>query len=131
MGDDWFHNGAFRIGSLDYALSQATNKDDGGGGLALGAGDHYTRYLEAGSVADFAGMGGITQVPGVRKFMENPAYTDFWSLQAVDRWLAARPLTVPTMLEVGQWDRRTATGPALKARRARAEHEIPRADARV
>ena len=35
---------------------------------------------------------------------ENPDYTDFSSLQAVDKWLAARPHTVPTMLVVGQWD---------------------------
>jgi putative CocE/NonD family hydrolase len=110
MGDDWFHNGAFRISSLDYAVGQATNKGEGGGEFALGGGDDYTRYLEAGSVADYARMLGITHYPGVRKFLENPAYTDFWSLQAVDKWLAARPLTVPTMLEVGQWDQEDSHG---------------------
>ena len=31
MGDDWFHNGAFRTGSLDFAVSQSTGKGDGGG----------------------------------------------------------------------------------------------------
>jgi putative CocE/NonD family hydrolase len=110
MGDDWFHNGAFRVSSLDYAVGQATNKAEGGGEFALGTGDDYTRYLEAGSVADFAKMLGITHYPAVRKFLENPAYTDFWSLQAVDKWLAARPLTVPTMLEVGQWDQEDSYG---------------------
>ncbi|PZU12341.1 MAG: glutaryl-7-ACA acylase [Sphingobium sp.] len=110
MGDDWFHNGAFRISSFDYAVSQGFNKGDGGGEFALGKGDHYTRYLEAGSAGDFAKMLGIEKVPGVRKFLENPAYTDFWSLQAVDKWLAARPLTVPTMLEVGQWDQEDSYG---------------------
>ena len=45
-----------------------------------------------------------------RKFLENPAYTDFWSLQAVDKWLAARPHTVPTMLVVGQWDQEDSYG---------------------
>jgi len=110
MGDDWFHNGAFRVSSLDFAVGQATNKAEGGGEFALGGGDDYTRYLEAGSMADFAKMLGIEQYPGVRKFLENPAYTDFWSLQAVDKWLAARPLTVPTMLEVGQWDQEDSYG---------------------
>jgi putative CocE/NonD family hydrolase len=110
MGDDWFHNGAFRVSSLDYAVGQATNKAEGGGEFALGGGDDYTRYLEAGSVADFAKMLGIEHYPGVRKFLQNPAYTDFWSLQAVDKWLAARPLTVPTMLEVGQWDQEDSYG---------------------
>ena len=110
MGDDWFHNGAFRVGSLNFAVGQATNKGRDGGEFALGSGDYYTRYLEAGSVAEFATMLGIAHYPGVRKFLENPAYTDFWSLQAVDKWLAARPLTVPTMLELGQWDQEDSYG---------------------
>jgi putative CocE/NonD family hydrolase len=110
MGDDWFHNGAFRVSSFDYAVGQSTNKAEGGGEFALGGGDDYTRYLEAGSMADFAKMLGIEHYPGVRKFLENPAYTDFWSLQAVDKWLAAQPLTVPTMLEVGQWDQEDSYG---------------------
>jgi uncharacterized protein len=110
MGDDWFHNGAFRVSSLDFAVSQGTNKAQGGGDFALGAGDDYTRYLEAGSMADFAKTLGITHYPGVRKFLENPAYTEFWSLQAVDKWLAAQPLKVPTMLEVGQWDQEDSYG---------------------
>jgi uncharacterized protein len=110
MGDDWFHNGAFRISSLDYAVGQATNKAEGGGEFALGAGDDYNKYLNAGSVGDYAKMLGITHYPGVRKFLENPAYTEFWSLQAVDKWLAARPLTVPTMLELGQWDQEDSYG---------------------
>ena len=110
MGDDWFHNGAFRIRGFDYALRQSTNKANGGGTFALGTGDQYDRYLSAGSAADFAKMLGIERNPGVRKFLENPDYTDFWSLQAVDKWFAARPLTVPTMLEVGQWDQEDSYG---------------------
>ena len=42
--------------------------------------------------------------------MRNPAYTEFWSLQAVDKWLATRPLRVPTMLMVGQWDQEDSYG---------------------
>ncbi len=110
MGDDWFHNGAFRVTSLSYATTQVVNKGDGGGDFALGKGDDYNRWLEAGSVGDFAAKLGISQVPGVRKWLENPAYTRFWSEQAVDKWLAARPLTVPTMLEVGQWDQEDSYG---------------------
>jgi putative CocE/NonD family hydrolase len=61
-------------------------------------------------MADFVNMVGAGNVPGIRKFLENPAYTDFWSLQAVDKWLAAQPLTVPTMIEVGQWDQEDSYG---------------------
>ena len=110
MGDDDFHNGAFRVPSFDYFLEMSTGKADAGAAIARGAGDDYTTYLEAGSAGDFARKWGIENVPSVRKVMENPAYTDFWSLQAVDKWLAARPLTVPTMLEVGQWDQEDSYG---------------------
>ena len=110
MGDDWFHNGAFRVTSLGFPLSQGFNKGDGGGEFALGGGDDYSRYLEAGSVAQFVKLVGAGHVPGIRKFLENPAYTEFWSQQAVDKWLAARPHTVPTMLVVGQWDQEDSYG---------------------
>jgi len=37
MGDDWFHNGAFRVGGFDFAVSQSTGKAEGGE-LATGPG---------------------------------------------------------------------------------------------
>jgi putative CocE/NonD family hydrolase len=109
MGDDWFHNGAFRTGSLDFAVSQSTAKAEGKD-LATGTGDDYTRYLEAGSMGDYARRLNIENYPFVQKLTQNPAYTDFWSLQAVDKWMAARPLTVPTLIEVGQWDQEDSYG---------------------
>jgi putative CocE/NonD family hydrolase len=109
MGDDWFHNGAFRTGSLNFAVEQSTAKAEGSG-VALGTGDDYTRFLEAGSMADYARRLGIENYPFVQKLFQNPAYTDFWSLQAVDKWMAARPLTVPTLIEVGQWDQEDSYG---------------------
>jgi putative CocE/NonD family hydrolase len=111
IGDDDFHNGAFRVPSFDYFLSMSAGKgDDSSASIARGQGDDYSAYLEAGSAGDFARKWGVDQVPFVRKVMDNPAYTDFWQLQAVDRWFAARPLTVPTMLEVGQWDQEDSYG---------------------
>ena len=114
IGDDWFHNGAFRVSALDYALGESTGKAEAGATLPHGNGDDYTRYLEAGSAGDYARQYAIDTVPFVRKLIENPAYTPFWSLQAVDKLMAARPLTVPTMLEVGQWDQEDSYGaPAI------------------
>ena len=40
------------------------------GTFALGGGDDYTLYLEAGSMADFAKLLGIEHYPGVLKFLE-------------------------------------------------------------
>jgi putative CocE/NonD family hydrolase len=110
IGDDDFHNGAFRIPTMDYVVEQSTAKAEGSVRVAAGAGDDYTRYLEAGSVGDYARQWGIDQYPFMQKLMRNPAYTDFWSLQAVDKWMASRALRVPTMLVVGQWDQEDSYG---------------------
>jgi hypothetical protein len=109
MGDDAFHNGAFRVSQMDYAVEQSTDKAEGGG-LPVGVGDDYTRYLEAGSAGDYARKWGMDQYPFVLKMLQNPAYTEFWSLQAVDKWMGARAVTVPTMLMVGQWDQEDSYG---------------------
>src|SRR5256885_10977306 len=82
MGDDWFHNGAFRVSGFDFAVSQSTAKAEGSG-IAVGTGDDYTRYLEAGSMGDYARRLGIENYPFVQKLFQNPAYTAFWSGQAV------------------------------------------------
>ncbi len=109
LGDDWFHNGAFRNPNIAYAVKQSTGKAETVGPLP-GVGDDYSRYLEAGSTGDFIRRWGFDQYPFLQKVMQNPAYTEFWSLQAVDKWLAARPLTIPTMLVVGQWDQEDSYG---------------------
>ena len=109
MGDDWFHNGAFRNANINYTVEQGTAKAEGGG-VAIGVGDDYSRFLKAGSTGDYLRMWGFDKYPFVRKLVQNPAYTDFWSLQAVDKWMADQPLKVPTMLVVGQWDQEDSYG---------------------
>ena len=112
----WSGSGAAASADVTLELSDAdfvamsTGKADAGAAIPHGPGDDYTRYLAAGSIGDYAKQYSITGVPFVRKLIENPAYTEFWSLQAVDKWMAGRPLTVPTMLEVGQWDQEDSYG---------------------
>jgi putative CocE/NonD family hydrolase len=114
IGDDWFHNGAFRTTNLNYAVGRSIAKGDGDTVVPVGAGDDYSHFLDAGSIGDYARRWGIDQFPFIQKLMRNPAYTPFWSLQAVDKLMAARPLTVPTLLMVGQWDQEDSYGaPAM------------------
>ncbi|EKU72941.1 MULTISPECIES: CocE/NonD family hydrolase [Sphingobium] len=108
MGDDWSHNGAFRNFGFGYSLSQTAKK--GGGAIPMGNGDEYTTMLNAGSAGDFARAYGLDAFPSVRKLLEHPAYDAYWQEQAVDKLLAKRTLTVPTMLVVGQWDQEDSYG---------------------
>ncbi len=108
MGDDWFHNGAFRMFGFDYDLGQTVKK--GGGAVPKGTGDEYQSYLEAGSAMEYAKAYGLLDLPVVRKVLEHPSYDAWWQGQAVDKLLGQRKLTVPTMLVVGQWDQEDSYG---------------------
>ena len=109
IGDDWFHNGAFRQPNFDFVTGLTINAGDNRT-VANGMGDDYATFLNAGSAGDYAKKYGLDTFPFFQKMFQNPAYTTFWSEQAVDRWLKDRPLTVPTMLVVGQWDQEDSYG---------------------
>lgn len=108
-GDDWFHNGAFRMPTLQYIASQ-TSARGAGAGLATGVYDDYEGVLRAGSAAAYARQFGLDRLNFTRKLFEHPAYDGYWQAQALDRALAARPLKVPTMHVVGQWDQEDIYG---------------------
>jgi putative CocE/NonD family hydrolase len=103
MGDDWFHNGAFRQLNLDYIYEQeATRAND-----LKWWNDHfddYDSFLEAGDANDLAVSRGVDQLGFYRKLTEHPNYDEFWREQAMDRLLSAQKLTVPTMLVHSLWD---------------------------
>ena len=109
MGDDWFHNGAFRQPNFDYVTNMTVDAGDNDD-VASGTGDDYTTFLNAGSAGDYAKKYGLDSFPFIQKMFQNPAYTSFWSDQAVDKWFKDKPLTVPTMLVVGQWDQEDSYG---------------------
>lgn len=109
-GDDWFHNGAFRLVSLNYAAMQTSAKGEGDA-MATGVYDNYEAYLRLGSVSDMVKRFGLDALPFVNKLLEHPAYDSYWQEQALDRILAKQPLKVPTMTVVGQWDQEDIYGP--------------------
>src|SRR6202046_4737205 len=109
MGDDWFHYGAFRQPNIDYVLGQTTNRGEGVNVPREGR-DDYTNFLRAGSADAFAKARGMEQLPYWRVMIEHPAYDGFWQSQALDKLIAQRPLTVPTMWEQGLWDQEDMWG---------------------
>ena len=110
MGDDWFHHGAFRQIMLAYIYMQTAGRGEGiysGLGDAAAARnthDDYETFLRAGSAGDFIRKYGFDQLPWVTRTMAHPAYDAYWQGQALDKLLAARPYSVPTLWEQGLWD---------------------------
>jgi putative CocE/NonD family hydrolase len=109
MGDDWFHYGAFRQTNFDYFTSQTAARGSGAEILRQNY-DDYENFRRAGSAGDFARAAGLDQLPWWRKTAEHPAYDAFWREQALDRTMAAQPLTVPTMWIQGLWDQEDMWG---------------------
>ena len=113
MGDDWFHNGAFRQQNMPYILNQeATRASDEE--WWTNHFDDYDLYMEAGSAGELGRRHGLDQVGFWRKVIEHPAYDSWWQEQAMDRILAAKPPQIPTMLVDSLWDQEDIYGaPAL------------------
>lgn len=116
LGDDWFHNGAFRQQGAPYILEQeASRKNEVKWWRSHH--DDYDEFLRAGSAGELGRSRGLEQVGFWRRLMEHPAYDAWWRDQAVDQLLAAQPLKVPVMLVHGLWDQEDIYG-ALAAYRA-------------
>ena len=114
MGDDWFHNGAFRQnGALEYAYDQeATRKNEKK--WWSGVYDTYDEFLRAGSAGAMAASRGLEQVGFWRQLAAHPSYDAYWQDQAVDKLLAREPLKVPMMIVSGLFDQEDIYGgPAL------------------
>jgi putative CocE/NonD family hydrolase len=109
MGDDWFHNGAFREQNMAYIYEQEGTRDN----KAKWWTDHFDEYdvfIQAGSAGELGRRHGLEQVGFWRKLVDHPSYDAFWRDQAVDQILAAQPLKVPVMLVHSLWDQEDIYG---------------------
>jgi putative CocE/NonD family hydrolase len=109
IGDDWFHNGAFRQQGMSYIYDQeATRANDIKWWTSHF--DDYDMFMEAGSAGELGRRRGLEQVGFWRKILEHPSYDAFWRDQAVDKVLAGQPLKVPVMLVHSLWDQEDIYG---------------------
>jgi hypothetical protein len=109
MGDDWFHNGAFREQNLPYIYEQDASRSNDYKWWTTHF-DDYDMYMQAGSAGELGRQRGLEQVGFWRKLVEHPAYDSFWQQQAVDKLLAKEPLKVPVMLVHSLWDQEDIYG---------------------
>ncbi|HTG43233.1 MAG TPA: CocE/NonD family hydrolase [Verrucomicrobiae bacterium] len=109
MGDDWFHNGAFRQLNMPYIYNQQTTRKSEEKWWTSHF-DDYDMFLEAVSAGELGRKRGLEQTGFWRKILEHPNYDSYWRDQAMDKILAAQPLKVPTMLVHGLWDQEDIYG---------------------
>src|SRR5580658_6775399 len=113
MGDDWFHNGAFRQQNMPYIYEQeATRSNDAK--WWSGNFDDYDLYMRAGSAGELGRRHGLEQMGFWKKILDHPSYDAFWSDQAMDRVLAddfkAEGIKVPILLVHSLWDQEDIYG---------------------
>ncbi len=113
MGDDWFHNGAFREQNMPYIYEQeGTRSNDAKWWTSTF--DDYDLYMRAGSAGELGRAHGLEQMGFWKKILAHPSYDSFWSDQAMDKMLAEQftehGLNVPVMLVHSLWDQEDIYG---------------------
>jgi uncharacterized protein len=103
MGDDWFHNGAFRQQNMPYIYEQVGTRRNEAKWWSSNY-DDYDMFMRAGSAGELGHRRGLEQMGFWRKILDHPSYDAFWQDQALDKILAAQPLRVPVMLVDSLWD---------------------------
>ncbi|MGO4517310.1 CocE/NonD family hydrolase [Terriglobus sp. 2YAB30_2] len=109
MGDDWFHNGAFRQQNLPYIYEQEGSRSNDYKWWS-DAFDEYDFWMKAGSAGEMGKRHGAEQVGFWRNILAHPAYDEWWQQQAVDKLLAKEPLAVPMMVVHSLWDQEDIYG---------------------
>jgi putative CocE/NonD family hydrolase len=108
LGDDFFHNGAFReTYGYDYALGMESGKENAFAKLDE---DAYDYFLEAGAFAGAVEKSGIkAELPSWAAFLAHPAYDAYWQARAVQPHETR--VEVPVLEVGGWWDQEDMWGP--------------------
>ncbi|MDB4876745.1 MAG: hydrolase CocE/NonD family protein [Gemmatimonadetes bacterium] len=108
IGDDFHHNGAFRLSyGFEYAVMMETNKEQTP--FAFGDSDTYDWYLKLGSLAHVNEKYLHDKIPSWNDFATHASYDAFWQRQAVAPYVTH--VTVPTLSVAGWWDQEDFYGP--------------------
>jgi putative CocE/NonD family hydrolase len=112
MGDDFFHNGAWRMSyGHEYAKMMETNKEQTDVTFDI---DAYDWYLNQKTTSNLTASLG-NKLPTYNAFVTHPAYDAFWQQRSSVLYL--RETRVPTLVVGGWWDQEDEYG-ALATYRA-------------
>ena len=108
MGDDFHHNGAFRLSyGLEYSVEMETSKINTP--VDFDTFDTFEWYLKLGPLTNFAKKFGGGKLPTWNAFVEHPNYDAFWQRQSVTPYLKAP--AVPNLNVAGWFDQEDFYGP--------------------
>ncbi len=121
LGDDFHHNGAFRLSyGFEYAAMMETNKVSTL--FKFDRRDTYEWYLRLGSLANVNARVLKGKLPTWNDYVAHPNYDRFWQKQAAAPYLTK--VTVPTLNVAGWWDQEDFYGP-LKVYETLEKHDKP------
>ena len=110
LGDDFHHNGAFRLSyGLEYCYMMESSKEIADVTTVVDRFDAYEWYLNLGPLANADAKYFKGKLPTWINFTTQPDYNAFWKRQAFAPWL--NRVTVPTLNVAGWWDQEDFYGP--------------------
>jgi len=108
LGDDFHHNGAFRLSyGFEYVTMMETSKETVP--FAFDQFDTYSWYLSLGSLANADARHLSGKYPTWNNFVAHPDFDAFWQREALMQYLDR--VTVPTLNVAGWWDQEDFYGP--------------------
>ena len=110
LGDDFHHNGAFRLSyGFEYAAELETGKTNYY--FHFDRYDTYQWYLALGPLSNADRLYFHGALPTWEDFVNHPNYDEFWQKQAFARYLRNLKPTVPNLNVAGWWDQEDFYGP--------------------
>jgi uncharacterized protein len=110
LGDDFHHNGAFRLSyGFEYAALMETDKTNFQ--FQFDRYDTYDWYLALGPLSNANALFLHGKLPTWNNFVAHPNYDEFWDKQAFTRYFENLTLQVADLNVAGWWDQEDFYGP--------------------
>jgi len=110
LGDDFHHNGAFRLSyGLEYTYMMETSKEVSDVTKLVDQPDAYNWYLQLGALSNANSKYFNEKLPTWNDFVNHPDYDAFWKRQGFAPWLTK--VNVPILNVAGWWDQEDFYGP--------------------
>jgi hypothetical protein len=104
LGDDFFHQGAFRL-SYGYEYVYGVESAKGGANPTFDTYDMFEWYLKKGALSNFI----TPTLPTWKDFIEHPTFDNFWKSRSGSHYL--KDPAVPTLHVIGWFDQEDFYGP--------------------